>query len=45
MIEQMKTVMVEEASKRISIIDDFEQKEKKALAYMEREEMEIGKKV
>lgn len=45
MIEEMKTVMVEEASKRINIMEDFEEKEKKALEYFEREEMHIGKKV
>ena len=45
MIADMKEVMVDEASKRINIIEDFEAKEKKALEYLEREEMNIGKKV
>ena len=45
MIEEMKEVMVDEASKRINVMEDFDEKEKKALDYLEREEMHIGKKV
>lgn len=45
MIEEMKLVMVEEAKNRISLAQEFEEKEKKVQKYLEREEMELGKKV